>query len=156
LARYYTANGDQLGVGPLPPQVGTATKYWIFISINNFTHGLENVLISADLPDNVVLTGKSSVTIGDNLTLTDNSKQIKWQFSQLTRDNPEQIIGLAFEVQITPTIDQVGSTAKLLTNIKISALDTVTSKIITKTNTDISTYLNHDKTANSSGIIIAE
>ena len=36
--RYYTEEGDQLGRGPLPPQVGETTKYWVFVQITNTTN----------------------------------------------------------------------------------------------------------------------
>jgi len=74
-AKYYL-EGEQLGVGPIPPIAGETTKYWIFISIENFNHDLENILVSATIPENVSLTGKTSVTRGENILLDENSKKL--------------------------------------------------------------------------------
>lgn len=153
LARYYTAEGEQLGIGPLPPVVGATTKYWIFISLNGFDHNLENTLVSAKLPENVSLTGKSSVTMGDNMSFDLNSGEIKWNLGNILISDKDQAIGLAFEVELTPSDGQVGSVAKLLDDIKISALDSITKENITKTNPPITTNLSGDKIANSDGVI---
>ncbi len=154
LARYYTAEGEQLGIGPLPPTVGVITKYWIFISLAGFTHDLENTLVSAKLPDNISLTGKSSVTLGDSMSYDINSKEIKWSLGNLFTTDKQQTIGLAFEVELTPSESQMGSVAQLLTDIKVSALDSITQKNIINTNPVITTNLISDKIANSDGIII--
>lgn len=132
-AIYYTATGEQLGVGPLPPQVGAVTKYWLFINIDGFSHNLVNVLVTANLPENVTWTGKSSLTQGDNLSFDDNSRQIKWLLGELTT-NDQKPIGLALEVSLIPTAEQIGLEAQLLNDLKISATDTITGKIIVKNN----------------------
>lgn len=156
LALYNTVQGEQLGVGPIPPIAGKATTYWIFISVKDFSHDLENVLVSAKLPTNVSLTEKSSVTLGNNISYNDTAREINWDLGNLTKSDQDSIIGLAFEVKLIPTTNQVGSTADLLTNIKISALDSVTSKTITKTSPNITTNLISDKTINSDGTIVTE
>lgn len=156
LARYYTAEGEQLGIGPLPPTVGIITKYWIFISLDGFMHNLENTLVSAKLPDNIFLTGKSSVTLGDNMSYDVNSREIQWSLGNIFTTDKQETIGLAFEVQLIPSESQMGSVAQLLTDIKVSALDSITQKNITKTNPVITTNLINDKIANSEGIIIIQ
>ncbi|MDO8668796.1 MAG: hypothetical protein Q7K65_00700 [Candidatus Buchananbacteria bacterium] len=154
LARYYTAEGEQLGLGPLPPKIGAITKYWIFISLDEFTHDLKNVLVSAQLPENVSLTGKSIVTHGENMYFNNNSRQINWALDRLLLTDANQPIGLAFEVALTPSANQAGSVAELLNGIKVTALDSISQKIIIKTNTGITTNLINDKIANSDGIVV--
>jgi len=154
LARYYTAEGEQLGIGPLPPTVGVSTGYRIFISLDGFTHNLENTLVSAKLPNNISLTDKSIVTFGDNMSFDNNSREIKWNLGNLSTNDKQQIIGLTFKVELTPSENQVGSPAVLLTNIKLSALDSISGKIITKINPNITTNLISDSVANSDGIIV--
>lgn len=156
IVRYYTADGEQLGVGPLPPVVNTITKYWVFISVSEFTHNLSDVVISAKLPSNVSLTGKSSVTLGENLSFNENSNEIKWQLGNLTTNDLQQPIGLAFEIQLLPTNSQIGLVANLVNNISISALDLVSNKTITKYSPNLTTDLKDGDTTNSNGVVIAK
>ena len=145
-ARYYTSEGEQLGIGPIPPVVGEPTNYWIFISIGNFNHDLENVEISATLPSNVSSTGDSSVTWGNNIEIVEN--KISWELGDLKIEN-EELIAAAFEVEIIPTDDQIGSATNLLEDISITATDLVTKKEITKHNPVITTNIK-----DSSGVVI--
>ena len=61
---YYSPQGDQLGIGPLPPMVDIQTNYWIFWQIGNFNSDLENFTLTAQLPENIVWTGKKSLLAG--------------------------------------------------------------------------------------------
>ena len=151
-ARYFTIEGEQLGIGPLPPTVGDSTNFWIFLSVRGFTHDLQNVNVSATLPQNVTLTGQSSISHGENITLNEKG-QIVWKIGDLKANETNQVIGAAFEVKITPTADQTGQTANLLENIAISATDTAVNQEITKTAPQITTYLINDKIANNDGVI---
>jgi len=152
-ARYYTEDGEQLGVGPLPPVDGRPTKYWLFINISGFNHDLEDILISAQLPANVSLTGKSSITQGDNISYENAARKIKWRADNLLAKDNRRPIGIAFEVEIIPYFNQIGQTAILLADISISAIDTLIQQPVTKTNPDIDTNLVADKLSGQNGII---
>src|SRR3989344_3488044 len=49
-AKYYTTEGEQLGLGPIPPIAGQPTRYWLFINVSGFTHDLSDASVSAKLP----------------------------------------------------------------------------------------------------------
>jgi hypothetical protein len=140
-ARYYTGDGEQLGVGPIPPRVGKTTSYWIFISVDNFIHNLDNAKITATLPENVIFTGKSSVAYGDNINV--DNQELSWIIGDLDSKN-DQIIAAAFEISITPTIDSVDQTVNLLKNVSFSAIDSITKVNINKINSNITTKTNDD------------
>ena len=53
-AHYYSLEGDQIGRGPLPPVVGKETKYWALITVQNGTSEVGSVVVTAQLPANVV------------------------------------------------------------------------------------------------------
>lgn len=156
LARYYTPDGDQLGVGPLPPIFGQVTNYWLFISLADFDHDLENVVISANVPSNVILTGRESVSYGEDMSFEPNSKTVTWLLGNLVKAEASQVITVAFEVKLLPTENQIGSIAPLLTNIKVSALDSITKQIIVKYNPNITSRLVEDGLNNSDGIVIVK
>ncbi len=152
LARYYTAEGDQLGRGPLPPIVGRTTKYWIFLSVENNLNDLSGVSVSADLPPNVVWTENVSVAQGE-LFYNSAGRRVTWKVGEVSRytgeDWPKQ--GVAFEVSLVPTAEQVGSEAFLLRQIKIFGSDKFTDEFLEGTSPNLTTNLIYDALAAGKG-----
>ena len=124
-ARYYTAEGDQLGRGPLPPQVGETTKYWIFVNISNGTNAIQGTRFSTSLPAGVELSGKQSTTIGPHLEYNASNRSVTWEYYELPANSQT---GLYFEVAITPTAAQVGKNIQLTNTLNFSATDAFTNK----------------------------
>ncbi|MFH1286468.1 MAG: hypothetical protein ABII02_01815, partial [Candidatus Magasanikbacteria bacterium] len=92
-SRYYTAGGDQLGRGPLPPEVGRETKYWALLSVKNTTSQLSNVRFSATLPSYIHWTGKSSVSRGNDVSYNVANRSVSWNLSSMS---PNETIGIYF------------------------------------------------------------
>ncbi len=124
-ARYYTAEGDQLGRGPLPPRVGEETKYWVFSQITNTVGILEDISFSTTLMPGVVWTGKSSVSRGANISYNASTRTATWQARSM---NPYEAVGIYFEVAVTPTSNAIGSAPSLITKSTIAATDSHTRK----------------------------
>lgn len=137
-ARFYSNEGDQLGRGPLPPQVGETTKYWIFIRVNNTTNPVRDAVFSATLPSGVSFTGKQSVSIGPALTLDENNNTIKWNYRELP---PNSQTGLYFEVAVTPSPEQIGKNINLVNDLKFTASDKNTGKTFLLNKTVINNIL---------------
>lgn len=76
-ALYYTSFGDQIGIGPLPPVAGQYTSYWGIIKLINTHHALNNVRVTATLPEYVEFTHNTNVTDGNNVRILDGNK-IEW------------------------------------------------------------------------------
>ncbi|PIT87128.1 MAG: hypothetical protein COU31_04595 [Candidatus Magasanikbacteria bacterium CG10_big_fil_rev_8_21_14_0_10_40_10] len=128
-ARYYTANGDQVGRGVLPPTLGQSTKYWLFLQINNGSSPLSNSSLSAYLPAGVALTDRDSVTIGSNVSFDDKTRKLTWQYNgQLA---PNELAGIYFEVEIKPNPQDVGKSVTLLEKIIFQTTDSWVNKKIT-------------------------
>lgn len=123
VTRYFTLGGDQVGRGPLPPQAGQNTKYWIYVDLKNGANSLANFNFTAKTGENTVAGEKQSVSYGDPLFLADNL--ISWH-----KDNIEAFttFGLYFEVSTTPKQSDEGDKIILLENIQIEATDTATGK----------------------------
>ncbi len=147
-ARYYTNEGDQLGRGPLPPQTGKQTKYWLMIDIKNTTNHLNSLNFKADLPEYIQFSGKTSVSHGDNLIYDQVNNQIRWNIKSIT---PEQNIGLYMELGFTPTIDQKGSIVDLLENVTISAMDGFTGYLLVDSVENVDSSLKTDQKAQEKG-----
>ena len=121
--RYYTEEGDQLGRGPLPPQTGETTKYWVLAQIKNSTNNLKNPIFNAELGDNVEFTGRQSVSIGPSLIQKEG--KITWNYKELPANSQT---GLYFEVAVTPKDNQIGKTLALIKKINFSATDAWVNK----------------------------
>ncbi|HRY36491.1 MAG TPA: hypothetical protein P5230_01245 [Candidatus Magasanikbacteria bacterium] len=124
-AHYYTPEGDQVGRGPLPPQVGQNTKYWIYLDIKNGANQLSNFVFSAQTGPFTIPGEKQSVNYGDKLLFEKNF--ISWRKESVESFN---VFGLYFEVSSTPQTPDIGKEIILLQNAKIEATDTVTGKKI--------------------------
>lgn len=123
--RYYTEEGDQLGRGPLPPEVGATTKYWIMARVANGTNAARDARFETTLAPDVEFTGKQSVTIGPQLNYDPADKKVSWQYRSLPANS---FTGLYFEVAITPAAKQIGKTVSLTTNLLFSAVDDAVGK----------------------------
>jgi len=151
-SRYYSAEGEQLGRGPLPPVAGEPTILWLFLNAETKYNDVKNILVTAALADGVTLTSRQSATSEQGITYNENNRQITWSIEKLIAPSsfyPE--IGVGFEVSFTPTPEQTGSVASLLTNIKVSGEDSFTGEQFSYTLPDITTKTVDNK---SNGIVI--
>ncbi len=149
--RYYTNEGDQLGRGPIPPQVGKQTKYWAVMRITNSTSKLSNLNFSAKLPNYVEWTGKTSVSHGDSVKYDKNTKTAYWTLNSLPT---QTTVGIYLELAITPITEQVNTTPILLKNIQISATDTYINEKTTKTSQNLDSSMPNDLLAQNKGTLV--
>ncbi len=145
-ARYYTAEGEQLGRGPLPPKVGETTKYWVFLQLLNDINSMENVSLTAILPTSVNWENRSSVPVGNAVNFDPATRKITWTISKIKVD--PRNIGVAFEVSVTPTSEQKGKVINLLENIVVSGQDSFTGKSLTRSIAGVTTNLIFDDRGN--------
>ena len=152
-ARYATPSGDQIGRGPLPPTVDEETSYWIFWNVRGTTNALRNVRIEGALGPNVAFTGRQTDSIDGGVIETGN--QIIWSVDSLspTLSPDSKIVGVAFEVSVLPTIDQVGTMPTLLKNIRVTATDAVTGAFVSASGATITTSLPDDSMAKGNAIV---
>ncbi|MBI4599007.1 hypothetical protein HY734_02315 [Candidatus Uhrbacteria bacterium] len=151
--RYTSEQGDQLGRGPLPPLVGEETKYWVFWNLSGTTNALTNVKLTGHLPAGARFTGRQTVSQGDPITYDAATNTITWTASRLTPTFPpgSKIIGVAFEVGITPSETQVGTTPTILTDVRLTATDEFTGAVVTASGAAVTTNLPQDIMAKGLG-----
>jgi hypothetical protein len=145
-ARYATASGDQLGRGPLPPRVGAETKYWIFWHVDATTNPIENVRIEGTLSDSVRFTGRQTSSQNGGVTYDSETHTINWESDLVspTLSPTSKVIGLAFELGITPTEEQVNTIPVLLSDILITATDAQTGAFVSSRGATVTTNLPND------------
>ncbi|MEI6511102.1 MAG: hypothetical protein WCO25_03610 [Candidatus Uhrbacteria bacterium] len=151
--RYATPSGDQIGRGPLPPTVDEETSYWIFWNIRGTTNALRNVRIEGQLGENVAFTGRQTDSVNGGVLET--GSQIVWTADSLspTLSPDSKIVGVAFEVSLMPTADQIGTAPTLLRNIRVTATDAVTGAVVSAAGTAITTSLPDDAMAGGMAIV---
>lgn len=147
--RYYTADGDQLGRGPLPPKVGETTKYWILIQAANTSNPVNENSFRATLGEGVSFTGRQSVSAGPELKYAAGSRTLTWKYDSAVPANAE--VGLRFEVAVTPTADQVGQKIILMKEAVYSAVDEITGKKFELSRGELNNVLSSDDRGHSSG-----
>lgn len=143
-ARYFTNEGDQIGRGPLPPKVGKATTYWILANLQTGSSQIQNGTVTFTLPDGVVYTGRAAVTSGDDLR--QSGDRLIWNLGTV-----EAHAGLAFEapsasfeVSLTPTAAQVGTSPNLLNIAMFTGTDAWTGIDLSSNQDGLTTKLTGD------------
>lgn len=149
-AYYYSTQGDQLGVGPLPPIVGYKTNYWIFFEINNYSNEMKNFQLTAKLPKNVKFTGNKTLLTG-KITADQSNNLFTWQIDEILNNNENHKSGI--EIELTPRKEDIGKLTELLTDIKYTAYDKFCEQNIESSLNNLDTDLNFDKKAANKGKI---
>jgi len=148
---YYSPQGDQLGVGPIPPMIDVQTNYWIFWEVTGFSENLKNLEISAQLPDKVVWTNDKTVLAGD-LQFGQASQRIVWIVDEIKKN--QGIYKIGFEVGLIPTEQDLNKILNLLTNIQYQAIDAFCGEKISGSLDNITTNLIFDNLAKNKGEVV--
>lgn len=150
-AAYYTSPlGDQLGVGPIPPLVGIPTKYWIFWEVSSDAD-FNNLVLSARLPQGVELSEQRSVLSGEFL-YNEALRQVLWRLPSLRSGGDSD--RLRFEVQLVPTLNQVGQILPLISEGRYYAQDQHTGREISGTFSGLTTNLDKDRFNSGQGRVL--
>ena len=152
-AYYYSAEGDQIGVGPLPPEVDMATKYWIFFEVNNNGNDLENLTVSADLSEAAVWTDRKNLLAGE-LSHGEIGGRVIWKLDEVNKDPNWSKYKAGFEVGIIPETRDIGQVLPLLKNIAWTAFDKFANQNISGELKSLDTNLSADPLANNKGKVV--
>ena len=145
---YYTAEGDQLGRGPLPPQVAKETKYWVSFTAQNGTSNLSNIRVNGTLAPGVSFTGKTSVSAGSDITYDEATKSWTYRLDTLAKGTS---LGVHMELAITPGAGDIGEHLPLVENMIFFAHDNAINTSITRTVPNVTTALLGDTHAAKRG-----
>lgn len=147
-ARYFNEDDIPVGSGPLPPEVGKATTYRVYWTVENGLHELTDLRLSAKLPPNVVWNGTSSVDAGD-LRFDAAAEKMVWVLNWL----PTTIrkLTVTFDLSITPTEDQKGRVPTLIDASIFEAMDKNTGTSLLLSQSPLSTAIEGDENASGKG-----
>lgn len=147
-AYYYSPQGDQLGVGPLPPVVDIPTSYWVFFQAENAGNDLKDFSLTAELPEGVIWTGKKSVLAG-SLYYGEVGRTLIWSIDDVAGTGDNNKVG--FEVQIVPQEKDIGRTMVLVEKISYSARDSFIGRELKGTLANLDTNLSGDPLGRGKG-----
>lgn len=152
-AAYYTSpQGDQLGIGPLPPLVGIPTNYWVFWEVQS-SADWKNLVISARLPKGVELTDSRSLLAGE-FNYNPETRQLIWKVPEFS--GREESYHLGFEIQLLPTADQIGEVPVLLGDAKYYATDVLTGEEADGVLEKLTANLDKDRFNSGNGKVVGE
>lgn len=149
-ARYFNDDNIAVGSGPLPPTVGEATAYRIFWKVKNSLHEVENLRVSALLPENIVWSNKFEIEAGE-IKFDKATREVVWTLNRMPVN--VQSLGVNFEVIVTPIEADKGKLLILLSNISLEAKDKSTGGVIRKTENELTSNLDGDPMAEGKGIV---
>lgn len=138
-----------LNRGPLPPVVGTPTQFTIHWLLWNYGTDISNVELRSFLGGNVRFTGVLKSNTGILPTYNDRTQEIVWNMGRviatkgISDDRPLEAI---FQVELTPGINQVGGTPKLVEKLVARATDDFTNLNLTAEDLEVETNLPDDPT----------
>ena len=150
-ARYYDESGAPFGSGTFPPRVGEETTFLLTWSITRTLHALDNVMVTAALPQNVRFNAIRNTSTG-SVAYDEASRTLTWSITSIPSD---VALGTAqIEVTYTPSEADVDTYGKLLSGSILRAEDAETKAILTAQVGEITTEMPNDIIAEQKGIVL--
>lgn len=148
-ARYYDDEGQPLGSGPLPPQVGETTKYRIVWHAENTLHPLRGFRMTANLPPDVAWTNQTQSD--GTIRFDETTRMVIWDLPEWTANRT--VANASFEVAIVPKASDVGGFFKLTNATSVEATDATHDSRISQSIDSLTSELPDDATAKDVGIV---
>ncbi|XOU93924.1 MAG: hypothetical protein ACNFW9_03690 [Candidatus Kerfeldbacteria bacterium] len=154
--RYYDDEYIKVGLGSIPPQVGSETRYRIYWYVRNGANEVSPVVVSATLPTGVVWESNSKISAG-NISYDPNTRKISWSINKVPEHVGQYLseIWASFDVSITPTTDDIGNILILLDKSEIVSTDSFTEQEISISEDMITSALPDDPQAIGQGEVVA-
>lgn len=152
---YVDYEGIQVGRGPIPPQVGKTTTYMIYWYLTNSLNDVEGTVVRSSLPENVIWTGKTTVSSG-SISYNKKTREIVWKIGNLPAHTGSLIQNMeaTFEVSITPVKSDIGNNLPLLNESIVSGMDTFCNVEVEDQAEAINTDLKYDIKAKGKGEVV--
>lgn len=149
---FYSNQANISNFGPIPPKVDAQTTYIITWQAKNYANDVKNVKVKAVLPQGVSLTGFISPESElSRFTLDSASRELIWSIGDIKAG--QTIEPMSFQVSITPSSFQQGSTIDLIGQAVISGEDQFTNAVISSSAFKINTNLPDDSTYTNKGTV---
>ncbi len=137
--------GPFVNSGPVPPKVDAATTYTIIWDVDNTTSSVGNAKVTATLPAYVKWLNAISPS-SENVTYDKNTGTVTWTIGNLSAytQNSARRREMAFQVSLTPSVNQTDQTPTLVNPATLTAVDTFTNAPVSSTQDYVSTRFSTD------------
>jgi len=131
--------------GPIPPKVGTPTTFTIHWKAVNVSNDVSDARVTATLPTGVTMTGKVSPDDG-KFTYNSRDNSLVWDIGNISAGTGilNAPLEVAFQVQVTPSLNQLDNEVTLVNPVIFSAKDLFTSNNLSVSTGKKSTILIED------------
>lgn len=118
-------------MGPMPPRVEQKTTYTIIWSVSNAVNDIENAVVRAVLPPYISWENVYSATTED-IRFDSASGEVIWRAGLIRSGTgySTPIRSVAFQVGLSPSVTQIGTTPILIQGASLSATDEVTGSAV--------------------------
>jgi len=143
--------------GSIPPRVGRKTAYTIVWQLTNTANDVINTQVKALLPSYVKWTGRIEPKEAD-LKYNPVTHQVIWNVDYLPAGTGIilPVRQVAFQIEVVPSITQVGDLIKLIDESKVSGLDNFVNQEVVSTAKSIFSDLPDDPTISRDEGIVRE
>jgi uncharacterized repeat protein (TIGR01451 family) len=137
-----------LNKGPYPPKVNTPTQYSIHLQIKNYATDLSNIKISGVIYPGTVFTGVTKSNIGITPKFDPNSNLVTIEIPKILANKGvlNDPIEIVFQLENTPSLNQVDKDVILFDNIVFKAIDDFTGEELSFSLNKVDTSLPYDNT----------
>ncbi len=149
-AHYYSSDGAVIAEGPMPPKVGETTTYELMWTVGHALHALEDMVVTATLPEGVGFAGNTASDSGA-ITYDEATRTVRWQVDTLAVETGD--IHAKFFVSVTPADSDEGTFVKMLSSSTLRITDEKTGARIDRTADAVTTELPDDSFAAGKGTV---
>ncbi len=142
-ARYFDAQGNSVGLGPLPPKAGESTTYQVVWTLSNSLHELQDITLEAQLPESVQWAFDAQSDAG---TITHDDGTIRWTVNKMPTS--VKTLTATFKITLTPEAKNLNTVMTLLNQTTASMRDATTKGSITLSTQPLTT-----NTSGNNGLI---
>lgn len=152
-ARYYTDDFVKLGDGPIPPVVGSTTRYRIAWSLENTVNDVTGVTVNTTIPEDVFWTGRSVEASVGTLAFDATTRTVTWSLDRIPAGVGVKTgkLTATFDVSITPTASDAGKVMVLTDGAKFTGRDAFSSAELKNTRDALTTNCDADQYARGQG-----
>ena len=144
LSDFQIASSAVYSSGPKPPKAESKTRYTVNWTLSNSSNSISGAQARAVLPIYVSWVGKTQGS-NENVTYNEVTREVIWNIGSVSsgtglNSNREA----SFDIELKPSLSQVGSVPQLMKDVSLSGTDSFTNTLIKSTGEPITTTLTND------------
>lgn len=147
---YYEPAPGIFNTGPLPPKVDELTTYTVHWQITNGTNDLENLRVTAILPQGISWSNYYLNKVSNSrVYYNERTKEVIWEIDKVPAGTGFvlPVYELIFQIGLHPSINQVGQTPTLINESSIEGKDMFTGIILKDFSPEVNTTIPDDPRA---------